>query len=163
MKELLGVGNIFKDSSKKIIHYRVTSISDLAQIFYHLDKYPLITQKLADYKLFKLGYDLVVNKEHLTLNGLQKVVALKASMNLGLSDQLKIAFPNVTPEIRPLVQNKIVTDPHWLAGFASAEGCFFIGMGKSSTIKVGVNVQLEFQLTQHRRDEFLMRSYYRVF
>lgn len=31
-------------------------------------------------------------------------------------------------------------------------------MGKSSTIKVGVNVQLEFQLTQHRRDEFLMIS-----
>lgn len=31
-------------------------------------------------------------------------------------------------------------------------------MGKSSTIKVAINVQLEFKLTQHIRDEFLMIS-----
>nr|ATI20314.1 LAGLIDADG endonuclease [Juglanconis sp.] len=79
-------------------------------------------------------------------------------MNLGLSDHLKTAFPNVTPEVRPLVINKPIADPQWLAGFASAEGCFFIGIHKSSTIKVGVNVQLEFQVTQHKRDEFLIKS-----
>lgn len=57
-------------------------------------------------------------------------------MNLGLSDYLKTAFPDVIPNIRPLVRNKIIADPHWLAGFVSAEGCFFVGIGKSSTIKV---------------------------
>lgn len=146
-------GNIFNDSSKKIIHYRVTSIKDLAKIIDHLDKYPLITQKQADYKLFKLGYNMMVNKEHLTLIGVlrpQKIVGLKASMNLGLSDQLKTAFPNVIPENRPLVQNQTITDPNWLAGFAKffyyfsyfpfqennkitkkikAEGCFFYRYG----------------------------------
>lgn len=85
-------------------------------------------------------------------------MSLKASMNLGLSEQLKTAFPNVTPEVRPLVVNKTITDPQWLAGFTSAEGCFFIGIQKSSTIRVGVNVQLEFQLTQHIRDEYLIKS-----
>ena len=79
-------------------------------------------------------------------------------MDLGLSDHLKTAFPNVIPEVRPIVVNKIIADPQWLAGFASAEGCFFIGIHKSSTTKTKVNVQLEFQLTQHIRDEFLIKS-----
>lgn len=33
-----------------------------------------------------------------------------------------------------------------------------LGIQKSSTIRVGVNVQLEFQLTQHIRDESLIKS-----
>ena len=35
--------------------------------------------------------------EHLTIEGLQKIVAIKASMNRGLSDKLKQAFPNIIP------------------------------------------------------------------
>jgi hypothetical protein len=41
-------------------------------------------------------------------------------MNLGLSNYLKAAFLNVTPEVRPLVENKTIADPQWLAGFAWA-------------------------------------------
>lgn len=36
---------------------------------------------------------LIQNKEHLTIEGVNKIVAIKASMNLGLSDELKVAFP----------------------------------------------------------------------
>jgi len=32
---------------------------------------------------------------------LHKIVALKASLNLGLSDYLKGAFPNISPVVRP--------------------------------------------------------------
>lgn len=70
-------------------------------------------------------------------------------MNLGLSDQLKTTFPDVIPKVRPLVINKTIAHPQWLAGFVSAEGCFFISIHKSLTIKIKVNVQLEFVLTQH--------------
>lgn len=111
IQKFLGVRNVFKDRSKKIIHYRISSVQDLAGLLGHLDRYPLITQKLADYQLFKQGYNLVVNKQHLTLSGLQKIVALKASMNLGLSDLLKRAFPYVTPEVRPIVVDKAIPDP----------------------------------------------------
>jgi hypothetical protein len=72
---------------------------------------------------------------------------------------LQIAFPDVIPKIRPLVVNKTIADPQWLAGFASAEGCFFVGIHKSSTIKIKVNVQLEFNLTQHSRDDLLIKSF----
>jgi hypothetical protein len=35
------------------------------------------------------------------MEGLREIVAIKASMNLGLSDELKSAFPDITPAIRP--------------------------------------------------------------
>jgi len=48
-----GVGNI-NNHGKDSIEYRVASLKDLTQgVLPHLDKYPLITQKLADYLLFK--------------------------------------------------------------------------------------------------------------
>ncbi len=68
-------------------------------------------------------------------------------MNLGLSDYLKTAFPYVIPKIRTLVRNQIIADPQWLAGFAAAEGCFYIGIHKSPTIKLGTSVQLIFIIT----------------
>lgn len=77
-------------------------------------------------------------KEHLTMDGLEKIVAIKASINRGLSDELKAAFPGppqnflgyVIPVKRPIVtlpvgcEVKKIFDPNWLAGFTSAEGCF---------------------------------------
>lgn len=79
IRATLGVGEIFK--SEQNIRYVVSSLSDLAVIIDHFDKYPLITQKLADYLLFKKGVDLIKEKEHLTMEGLRKIVAIKASMN----------------------------------------------------------------------------------
>ena len=35
------------------------------------------------------------NKEHLTIEGLHKIVAIKASLNLGLSNELKTSFSNI--------------------------------------------------------------------
>jgi hypothetical protein len=49
---------------------------------------------------------------HLTQSGLREIVAIRASMNRGLSDKLKVAFPNVKPAKRPLVKNKNVKNPY---------------------------------------------------
>jgi hypothetical protein len=59
----------------------VQSIKDIAVIVEHFDKYPLITQKQGDYLLFKMAVNLILNKEHLTIEGLRKIVAIRASMN----------------------------------------------------------------------------------
>ena len=53
---------------------------------------------------------LIQNKEHLTMEGLSKIVAIKASMNTGLSDELKAAFPDITPVQRPNVLNCRIKD-----------------------------------------------------
>lgn len=35
------------------------------------------------------------------MEGLKKILSLKASINLGLSDQLYKAFPDIVPVLRP--------------------------------------------------------------
>ena len=57
------------------------SIKELQAIINHFDKYPLITKKLKDYLLFKKAFYLISQKEHLTKQGLRKIVVIKASMN----------------------------------------------------------------------------------
>ena len=52
------------------------------------------------------------NKEHLTMEGLEKIVNLRASMNKGLSNELKVTFPNTIPVQRPLVTNQKIKDPN---------------------------------------------------
>ena len=157
IKSYFGVGNISKDGD--IYQYRVESIKDLPKIVQFFDKYQLITKKHADCLLFKQAIKLVLNKEHITTEGLQKIVAIKASMNRrNLSPKLKEAFPNIIPVDKPNVLNFPIPDPQWLAGFTSGEGCFFIVIYKSESCKLKEAVQLKFILVQHVRDEQLMRN-----
>jgi hypothetical protein len=51
-------------------------------------------------------------KRHLTLEGIQEIMAIKASINRGFSDQLKAAFPKINPVTRPLVLDQEIKDPH---------------------------------------------------
>jgi LAGLIDADG endonuclease len=91
--------------------YVVTSVKQLSIIMDHFDNYGLITQKLADYLLFKMAFEIIKRKAHLSNEGLQTLVAIKASLNLGLSDDLKAAYPDINPVPRPLVENLKVTHP----------------------------------------------------
>ena len=62
----------------------------------HFDNYPLevcLQKKRVDFELFKLAIFCIKNKEHLTDEGLNKLISLKASMNRGLTSELKAAFP----------------------------------------------------------------------
>jgi hypothetical protein len=90
----LGVGQIYKQG-KDSIQLRVESLKDIDKLIKFLDKYPLISQKRADYELFKQAFYLISNKEHLSREGLHKIVAINASMNLGLPVGLKAAFPSL--------------------------------------------------------------------
>ena len=79
----------------------VQSLRGLNVIVNHFERYPLLTKKCEDFKLFAQIMTLINKKEHLTLSGLHEIISLKASMNLGLPTSLKTAFPDVTPAIRP--------------------------------------------------------------
>ena len=102
--------------------------------------------------------ELYRNKEHLRTEGLNKLIAIKASLNIGLSDKLKTAFPKVVPVNRPIVPNQNIPDPMWLAGFTSGEGCFLVNIKQSKTISLGYQTSLRFQITQHFRDRILITN-----
>ena len=156
VQAFFGVGLMHKGLD--YVNFNVASLKEISNIISHLDKYPLITQKQADYLLFREVIIMMLNKEHLTPEGLDKIVGLKASLNWGLSEELKEAFPNTVPTKRPVINSQQILDPHWVAGFTSGEGSFMIRVRKSSGSKTGSQVLLAFQITQHSRDEYLMRS-----
>jgi hypothetical protein len=72
----------------------------------------LITQKGADFQLFKQALKLVEQKEHLTCEGLNKLISIRAVLNKGLSENLKAAFPNVIYSVRPKLTNTVIQDPN---------------------------------------------------
>lgn len=97
-------------------------------------------------------------KEHLTKDGLINIVNLKAYLNLGLSDILKISFPNLIKIERSKVNFPIYINPYWIAGFFSGDGCFSIGIYKSSSNRIGYGIILQIAFSQHLRDEILFNN-----
>ena len=81
-----GVGTIHENPTLNKVNYSIDSKKDLLVLISHLEKYPLLTQKGADFILFKEVVKLMNNKAHLSIQGLNQIINIKASMNLGLSD-----------------------------------------------------------------------------
>lgn len=50
--------------------------------------------------------------------GLHQIISIKSSINRGLSDMLKAAFPEIIPIDRPVVNEVKIKDPNGLAGFS---------------------------------------------
>lgn len=153
-----GIGNV-RYGEKDSCVFVVRSLEQIMNIIIpHFDKYPLITKKHEDYILFREVVMIMHKKEHLTNEGIQTIVNIRATLNKGLTPVLKEAFPMVIPASRPIVVDSKIPHPEWVAGFTSGDGSFKIKLSKSLT-KSGVQVTLIFQLTQHSRDEQLMKSF----
>ena len=73
----------------------------------------------------------MLEKEHNTIEGVQKIVNIKSSINWGLSNELKESFPETIAVEREEIKNKydvLVSAKEWIAGFApkAGESNFFI-------------------------------------
>lgn len=155
----LGVGKLHKHG-KNSVQYRVESIKDLQVIVDHFDKYPLISVKAIDYILFKKAFYIIKLQEHLTKEGLLKLIRIKSSLNLGLSNSLKEKFSNWNeyPVTRPEYIFKGIPDPNWIAGFSSGDGSFGIKISSSITTKIGRRIQLRFEIGLNIREKELIKA-----
>jgi group I intron endonuclease len=153
IKSFFGVGKIVIVKSDGSAIFSVKSVKDIFSVIIpHFDKYPLLTKKQADYILFKTIVELIVKKEHLTREGLNKIVELKSVLNKGeLPIELAKAYPVIKFIQRPFVLLPENINVHWFVGFVDAEGSFYVNIIKDAT-KTGYSVQLRFSLTQHIRD-----------
>lgn len=166
LKTFFGVGSIQSTGKNRdSFEYIVKSLKELNSVIIpHFDKYPLVTHKKADYELFKLVLSNLVKKEHLSDEGLLRIVNLKASINKGLSAQLKTVFPQSKPHPRPTIVNPIVPHSQWIAGFTSGDGSFSVLIRQltHSTPKVNPEEQfriiLRFVISQDKRDKELMTN-----
>lgn len=150
--------------------FKVRSLNSIiTKVIPHFDKYPLVTNKRFDYLLWREIAMKMQRGEHLTVEGLQSIVNIRASLNKGLRPSLQEAFPNSTPVLRdsflissatpPLGDVCAKLHPQWVAGFISGEGSFTVDVRKSVGYKIGERVSLGFRFNQHIRDESLIRSF----
>lgn len=147
-RSLGGLGSISSNQSTCI--FRVINFKELVELVKFFDKYPLLTKKSGDYLLFKQIVSIMQLKEHLTLEGLQKIINIKATLNFGLSKELQLMFPETIPVPRPLRKTLEIPHPQWIAGFTSGEGNFSVLLNK------GIFKSLLFKITQHKIDEELL-------
>ena len=154
---LHGTASINLSKVRDIANYSINSLKGWELLITHLDRYPLSSQKYKDYLLIKKAFYLIKEKVHLTHDGLNQIINIKAPMNLGLSDTIKSEFTNYTPVERPKVRDNLIITPYWLSGFICAKGNFYVRI-PSTLSKSGYRIQLRFRITQHDRHIKLMEK-----
>jgi hypothetical protein len=97
IQQFFGIGKIIYADNDNIIRLIINGLPNCLILRDHFIKYPLMTYKLVHFKLWCSVLDILSAKEHLTLKGLLKIIALKAHSPLGLTSMLLTYFPNYTP------------------------------------------------------------------
>lgn len=159
IQSMLNVGTLHYDSTGNICKWKVSGINEIYDVIIpHFKTYPLITQKRADFETFVKIIGLVKLGRHYSQNGLQKIVNLKSSLNMGVSKELTKHFPDTIVVPRALVEFENIKDPHWVLGFTEGEACFFVRIYNSPKSKLNRTVQVAFIITQHIRDLALLEG-----
>lgn len=81
-----------------------------------MDKYPLVTQKRANYIIWKDIIAVLVKNKPLSEVDLQSILNFRASFNLGLSEVLEAAFPNTKPVTKPVI-SRLRLNYFWNYGY----------------------------------------------
>ena len=84
MQKTFKCGFMRRDFSDKTLKYEVRSLNDLiTKVIPHFDKYPMLSSKQKDFKLFKTICLLMQKGNHRNKKGLRKIVSLACEMNPG--------------------------------------------------------------------------------
>ena len=156
IRNTLMVGKI-RTNGINSVQYVVESIQELQVIVNHFNNYPLVTAKASDYLIFRQCFEIIKQREHLTEKGLLKLIGLKRSLNWGLSESLKEAFPNVAFVSRPEFKFNGIPDPFWVTGFTSGDGSFHLNIKKSDT-NISHRVSLRFSINLNIRDAEVLKG-----
>lgn len=149
-----GIGSI--SVTKKVARYSIQGINDIVNIVNHFDKYCLQSSKQIDFALWKQCVEIILNKKHLTQQGLEKIVSYKSAINYSgqspRSNILKLLFPNSANIKRPVVEiRETKLNPFWVTGFIAGEGSFYI-----NTNKITKKMRPVFSMGLNERDKFLL-------
>jgi hypothetical protein len=162
IQSFFGVGSI--RTSGNTCMYSIKSLNEILTILIpHFVNYPLLTQKKADFFLFKIVAFIIEKGEHTNIKGLQEIVNIRASINRGLTSDLINAFPITKSVTRPEIQVSFIPNPLWIAGFASGDAGFFITLVKDAKVANGIRTRLKFTIAQHSKDKLLLKSFISYF
>lgn len=75
-------GTIRPDRSDKTLRYEIRSVSILVEkIIPHFERYPLLSEKASDFKVFSEICRKMHRKEHLTTAGFNEIVRIASALN----------------------------------------------------------------------------------
>ena len=84
MVEYFQGGGVYKNG--EAFYYRITRFKDISEkIIPFFIKYPIIGMKVQDFEDFRIVAEMMKENIHLTQNGLDKILKIKAGMNNGRS------------------------------------------------------------------------------
>lgn len=125
----------------------------------HFKQYPLHGMKNLDFYLWFKCAELLLNKEHLHEEGLNKILSLKSLFNKGLSDKLKLAFPSVKTIDRPVLEvDNIPLNPNYVSGFTEGDGCFTVNISSKTNQVIALYI-----IELHKREVPLLSSIQKFF
>nr|UEV87080.1 hypothetical protein [Grifola frondosa] len=113
-----------------------------------------MTNKYSDFVLWSKVVELMVTKQHLTPIGFITVLSYYASINKGLSPKVLSAFPDIVGVDKVIVNLPERLHPEWVSGFVAGDGGFSIGIRENTG-----QIYFRFHITQHSRDQLLMRMF----
>lgn len=153
------IGYISKLNDRSTVEFRVSDITSFNNIIIpHFMKYTLITNKYKDFIIFKQIVLLMSENKHNTLEGFKEILEYRASLNWGLSKNLKKSFSYIIPVKKVEIEDNILSklSSYWVAGFSAGESNFFITIS-------GTKVWLRFSIAQDSRDILLLKSLVKFF
>ena len=141
LKNFFECGSVIP-SSKDCMRYVVQGKNDIInKIIPHFCDYPLITSKQLNFESFKEAAEIVQKGEHLSLEGITKIVELKKKMNKNRSFDELFSYLN---------SKKIELNPFWVQAFIDAEGNFGTLITKSeATGKIVTRNRLSVSQSTH--------------
>ena len=150
-----GCSSISAIKSNNCVTFEVGDINDIINIIIpHFKKYPLRGTKYLDFCDWVTAAELIYNKEHLTQEGLDKIINLRAGIN-----KSRIYPKNYQPNHTiPSHPSYIPLNGNYISGFVASDGC----------ITIHPNCLLEFSdrfatpsfaITQHINNKLLLESF----
>lgn len=134
IKETLGVGRIYIDS-RNYLRFVVNSLDENIKIMKFINEHKLFTNKQIYFQLQSKILHLMIEKEHLTEEGILKILYYKKLFKYGLNDKFShINIPELNIDFieKPSFLN---ISPYQLAGFVEGDGSFSFSYEKSKSFK----------------------------
>ena len=83
----------FSNKNKSVMRFKISNLNDIINVVIpHFDKYPLITSKNLNFNDFKKAIFIIKSGEHLTENGIKKLMEIISLMNTKRSFKDKWEF-----------------------------------------------------------------------
>lgn len=121
IQDFFGCGSVVIDNritdTKK---YHVNSLTPILNVIIpHFEKFPCVTSKHLNFLDWKEIALSMGRKEHLSFEGLNKIIKITNKMNS------KRAFEDKFNYLKDTILDNFKINPYWLQAFIDGEGCFY--------------------------------------